>query len=273
MSQYVEYGSLRFTNDFVFCHVLIENPELCKKIAELAIGRKIKEIKTPQTQKSIKESPDGKGVRFDVVFEDDESTVYDIEMQQADLHNLPQRTRYYQSLIDLDTLRAGKDYKSITNSYIIFICDFDPFDKGCHRYIARTSVEGFDDVSYDDGIVKVFLNSHYSDNVNDRELKEFLDYVKWGIIREGFTTELQDAVKRVLSDEERRAEYMFLTEKFAIYEEQGIKQGIKQGEKQGEKKLAELMQKLFALGRNEDAVRAASDPAFREQLYQEFAIV
>ena len=54
MSQYVEYGSLRFTNDFVFCHVLIENPELCKKIAELAIGRKIKEIKTPQTQKSIK---------------------------------------------------------------------------------------------------------------------------------------------------------------------------------------------------------------------------
>lgn len=265
MSQYVEYGSLRFTNDFVFCHVLIENPKLCKKIAELAIGRKIKEIKAPQTQKSIKESPDGKGVRFDVVFEDDESTVYDIEMQQTDLRNLPQRTRYYQSLIDLDSLRAGKDYKDIKNSYIIFICDFDPFNKGCHRYIARTAVEGHNDIRFDDGVVKVFLNSHYSDKVADRELKEFLDYVKWGIIKEGFTTELQEAVRKVLNDEERRAEYMFLTEKFAMCEEQG--------EKKGEKKLAELMKLLFALGRNEDAVRAASDPAFREQLYQEFAIV
>ena len=232
MSQYIEYNSLRFTDDFVFCHVLIDNPELCKKIAELAIGRRIKEIKSPQTQKSIQESPDGKGVRFDVVFEDDESTIYDIEMQQADLHNLPQRTRYYQSLIDLDTLRKGKDYKEIKNSYIIFICEFDPFKRGKHRYIAKTAIEGMHDICFDDGVVKVFLNAHYNDDIVDQELKEFLDYINKGIITSGFTEELQKAVNKVLNDNERRTEYMFLWEKLEEMKAEGRAEGRAEAEQE-----------------------------------------
>lgn len=264
MAQYVEYSSLRFTNDFVFCHVLIDNPELCKKIAELAIGRRIKAIKTPQTQKSIQESPDGKGVRFDVIFEDDEDTIYDIEMQQADLHNLPQRTRYYQSLIDLDALKKGKDYKEIRDSYIIFICDFDPFGIGKHKYVARTAIEGCGSIPFNDGVVKIFLNSHYADDIADQELREFLDYVRLGIINEGLTTELRNAVQKILNNKERRAESMFFDEKLAIAEEQG--------KKEGEAMLAELVRILFERNRAEDAARAAADPEFRVKLYEEFNI-
>ena len=61
---------------------------------------------------------------------------------------------------------------------------------------------------------------------------------------------------------------MFLSEKFAMYEEQGEKRG----EIKGEAKLAELMQKLFSLNRTEDAIRASSDLEFRSQLYKEFAM-
>ena len=61
---------------------------------------------------------------------------------------------------------------------------------------------------------------------------------------------------------------MFLSEKFAMYEEQGEKRG----EIKGEAKLAELMQKLFSLNRTEDAIRASSDPEFRNKLYQDFSI-
>ena len=42
------------------------------------------------------------------------------------------------------------------------------------------------------------------------------------------------------------------------------------GEAKGESKLASLMQKLFALKRLDDAEKAASDEAFRKQLYKEF---
>ena len=106
-----------FTNDYVFCSILTENPHICKKIAELATGRKIKEIVKVQAQKSIKKSKDGKGVRFDVVFEDDENNVYDIEMQKLKRGNIPKRARYYQSLLDLESLGKGKNkpYRSWCN--------------------------------------------------------------------------------------------------------------------------------------------------------------
>ena len=44
------------------------------------------------------------------------------------------------------------------------------------------------------------------------------------------------------------------------------------GEARGENRLASLMQKLFALGRNDDAQRAASDQEFRNNLFREFNI-
>ena len=40
--------------------------------------------------------------------------------------NIEKRTRYYQSLIDIDQLEKNMDYRKIKESYIIFICTFDP---------------------------------------------------------------------------------------------------------------------------------------------------
>ena len=50
--------------------------------------------------------------------------------------------------------------------------------------------------------------------------------------------------------------------------EQGIQQGIKQGLDQG----IALMDKLYSLGRNEDAKRVKSDLQYRDQLMKEQAI-
>jgi hypothetical protein len=45
-----------------------------------------------------------------------------------------------------------------------------------------------------------------------------------------------------------------------------------EGRAEGESKLAELFVKLKAVGRSDDAFRAASDPEFRAKLYKEFCI-
>ena len=50
--------------------------------------------------------------------------------------------------------------------------------------------------------------------------------------------------------------------------EQGIQQGIKQGLDQG----IALMDKLYSLGRNEDAKRVKRDLQYRDQLMKELAI-
>ncbi|MFR3808785.1 MAG: Rpn family recombination-promoting nuclease/putative transposase [Lachnospiraceae bacterium] len=83
---------------------------------------------------------DAKGVRFDVYVEDEEDTVYDIEMQIANTKNLSKRSRYYQGMIDLNTLERGGNYKDLKNTYIIFLCLFDPFEKYITQYTFETDV-------------------------------------------------------------------------------------------------------------------------------------
>ena len=51
-------------------------------------------------------------------------------------------------------------------------------------------------------------------------------------------------------------------------EERGIARGVAKGEN----KVASLMDKLFLLGRFEDAKRAAKDKDYRNSLYKEFKI-
>lgn len=243
MEFYQEYSTLQFTNDFVFCHVLIDNPELTKEITELATGRKIKEIVRIEKQKSIKESIDGKGVRFDVVFEDDENTIYDIEMQQSNELNLPKRTRYYQSLVDLETLRSGAKYNEIKSGYIIFICTFDPFEYGEYKYIARTQVKNHPEIDFDDGFVKIFMNAAYKRNNDDIpvEVKHFLDYVSTGIISSPLTEAIDKARQRILNDDERRMEYMTLLEQYESYEKKGHIAGANE-------KAIEIAKKMLAKG-------------------------
>ena len=99
-----QYDELDFTDDFMFCKILQSDKNLCKELTELILSRKIGEILQVDSQKPIEITADGKGVRFDVYMEDDESTVYDIEMQTTTYEDLPKRMRYYQSVIDIHVL-------------------------------------------------------------------------------------------------------------------------------------------------------------------------
>lgn len=46
------YDELDFTDDFLFCHILIKNEELCKELAELITNRKIRRILSAEGQKT-----------------------------------------------------------------------------------------------------------------------------------------------------------------------------------------------------------------------------
>ena len=107
-----DYNELDFTNDFLFCKILENNEELCKELLELILGKKVKKIVYLHKQEVIDITSDGKGIRLDVYLEDDENTVYDIEMQAVLYGNLPKRSRYYQGMIDLNLIQKGDDYRN-----------------------------------------------------------------------------------------------------------------------------------------------------------------
>ena len=58
-----------------------------------------------------------------------------------------------------------------------------------------------------------------------------------------------------------------------IGETRGIKLGRIEGKIEGENKLGNLISKLITAGRNDDALKAASDEEARKKFYKEFGMI
>ena len=181
------YEELTFSDDFMFCKILENNEELCKELIELVLGKKIAIIHNVEKQKAIETSSDNKGVRLDVRVLAD-NRIFALEMQNAKKDNLPRRTRYYQSMVDIDISEHGSDYKNLMDSCIIFICNFDPFEQNICRYTVKPHIEELPEYEYNDGTVKIFLSAtvanRESSNISE-ELQDFLQYAQ-SMIRENF---------------------------------------------------------------------------------------
>ncbi len=156
----------------------------------------IDHVEYPELQKAIKEDFDAKGVRLDVYVNDGKGTVYDIEMQAVTSKYLPRRTRYYQSMIDLQLVDKGQDNDTLNNSYIIFICLSDLFGKGRYMYTFENVCKEDSEVILNDGAKKVFLNADGRNGAVSEELKAFLDYVAGKPSEAIFVKKLEYAVER-----------------------------------------------------------------------------
>lgn len=54
----VRYEELTFKDDFIFCKVLENNPELCRELLELILGRRVGELLKVDQQKTIRVTQD-----------------------------------------------------------------------------------------------------------------------------------------------------------------------------------------------------------------------
>jgi predicted transposase/invertase (TIGR01784 family) len=82
----------------------------------------------------MKVAYDAHGIRLDVYAADSENRRFSVEMQTKDTYNIPKRSRYYHSVMDVDELLKGTDYNKLKDNYVIFICTFNLFDEGLHQY-------------------------------------------------------------------------------------------------------------------------------------------
>ena len=171
--KYKTYKELSFTDDFLFCNIMQNNPDICKELVELLLDRKVGKVAYSETQKSIDLALDQKGVRLDVYFEDDLSTAYNIEMQTTNTGNLPKRSRYYQGTVDLNMISSGAEYDELKTSYIIFINTFDLFGKGFPKYTFENVCQESSDLHLDDGAIKVFINAKSTIPICRRNCKAF----------------------------------------------------------------------------------------------------
>ncbi len=228
-----DYEDLRFTDDFMFCKILLENEDLCKELTELILGRRIGTIVKSEKQKSIEVTADGHGVRFDVYFEDDELNVYDIEMQRSDTLELPLRSRYYQGMIDLDYLEKGREYRQLPDSYIIFLCTFDLFELGYHKYTFVPKCNEVDDLILKDGTERVFICAGGDRADVSDDMKHFIDYIASNEAGSDLTSRIDGKVKEAIEKRLWRKEYMTYKEQMDQEFKKGLEQGREEGREQG----------------------------------------
>lgn len=143
-------------DNFIFSKTLEMNPELCRRLIELILNIRVKNISYPEREKVIENRTDSKGIRLDMYVEDNQNCSFDLEMQIANSDNIAKRMRYYQGLIDGDKLKRGQHYSTLGESYIIFICPFDRFKQGRHIYTFRESCDQDYNLKLNDGAVKNF---------------------------------------------------------------------------------------------------------------------
>ena len=143
-------------------------------------------------QKAIDITYTAKSIRFDVYVEDEDNTVYDIEMQTDVQKDVAKRSRYYQGMIDLNLIEKGEKYSKLKTSYIIFICMFDPFEQGRHIYTFENRCIEDLDIGLGDETTKIFLNPYGTEDDISMEMDEFLKFVAGQSSNSRFTSAIQN---------------------------------------------------------------------------------
>ncbi|WP_294429771.1 Rpn family recombination-promoting nuclease/putative transposase [uncultured Treponema sp.] len=232
------WEELTFADNFLFCKILESEPELCKELLELLLHIKIDHLEVPQMEKTMQEGFESKSVRFDV-FTKDDGRIFDIEMQTTDTKNLPKRARYYQSVIDMDNLSKGEKYSKLKDSYIVFICLDDIFNKGLPVYFFENLCRQKRDLSLNDRTYKVFFNAKDCDKLKTLEERDFFNFLKGNHAESRFAKTIEEKVERAKKNEKWRKVYMTwqqtIDEEKEIAREEGLAEGREEGLEEGRK--------------------------------------
>ena len=249
---------LTIKDDFMFGAVM-SDPENCRELLEMILGISIDRIEVSK-EKSMVYHPEYKGVRLDVYARDEENTCYNVEMQASRRPVLGKRSRYYQSQMDMEMLQSGRDYEELPKSFVVFICDFDPFGKELYRYTFKMKCEEDVNVELEDARQIIFLSTQGKNREEvPKELVTFLEYVKADLeesqkdFHNSYVRRLQDSVQRVKANREMEERFMLLEEKLKEERAEGEKIGWKLGQTQGARDM--LLKMLEILGEIPEPIR------------------
>ena len=121
---------------------------------------------------------------------------------------LPLRIRYYQGMIDQEILSSGIDYIFLKETYIIFICTYDPFGKGKYVYHFHMTCDEDEEIQLRDKMNWIFYNTTADLTEVPEGIREFLSYVEHDNADDEFTKLLDKEVKNARLNEEWRSEYL-----------------------------------------------------------------
>ena len=226
---------LTFADDGMFQEVM-RNPEICAELIERLLHLKVGHVEYPELEKAIKPFYTTKGVRLDVYLKD-EDKIIDVELQCYPQEALGKRTRYYQSMIDMDSLMKGQDYPELKESYILFICKQDPFfideenklSYGLPCYTFQNICKENAGVNLNDKSLTVIYNASAYEAEKDEKIKAFLHFISTNEPgKDDFTKRLSKLVEKIKDNEKFRSDYAAMNLHDRDIRRAAIKEGAQQ---------------------------------------------
>ena len=208
---------LTIKDNFLFGAVMSVE-ENCRGFLEMVLGFPIARVVVSR-EKSIIYHPEYKGVRLDIYAEDENHTHYNVEMQVKKKAALGKRSRYYHSQMVMEALESGEDYETLPDTFVIFICDFDPFDQKLYCYTFQNECRENKSVKLGDGSCTIFLSTR-GENEEEvpPELVRFLKFVtadlkeSEGDFQDRLVSQCQKTIRDIKTDREMGERYMTLEE-------------------------------------------------------------
>ncbi|MCT7399509.1 Rpn family recombination-promoting nuclease/putative transposase [Eubacterium sp. LFL-14] len=275
-----KYEELDITDPFIFAKVMSEK-ELCKPLLENILNIKIRDIVYVDYEETIQMTVKSKGIRLDIYVEDDNNTVFNLEMQTTTYKELPKRSRYYQGIIDLNMIEKGESYDILKESYVIFICTFDFFEKGRSVYEFENVCLEDSEIKLNDGTHKIFLNTKGDKSDINKELKSLLEYFDGSEPESELTRSIDRKVIAARKNERWRREYMSLQMEMNLKYREGLKAGEEKGRALGQsegkietqKNINRLNKILLSEKRYDDLEKSAQDIEYQNKLMKEYDII
>ena len=261
MAQKKQFKDLDLSNAFLFAAAL-EDEETCRLVLECILGTPVEKVKV-KTERSILFRSDFRFVRLDVFASDEWNVNYNLEMQNTDEKNLPQRSRYHQAEMDLSSLKPGQDFKELRPSVIVFICSFDPFGKGLYRYTFEPRcLEA--DFPLEDGTRRIFLSTQGTNESDvSKELVSFLRYVTDSTdayverAKEWKLGKIHERIKALKQSRELEGRYMQFEEL------------LKREHDEGTRQMLELVSRMIADGKT-DLIPQLKEEVFCQEMLKEY---
>ena len=132
-----------------------------------------------------------------------------VECQTYKIESIGKRTRYYQAMIDADSLLKGAAYSELKESYIIFICLDDPFGKGLPSYMFERRCNEDSGVNLGDQTHHVIFNAAAYKVEKNPGIRDFLSFVRNNTAESDLTRRIANMVQA------KRFEQTFVNEYLA----------------------------------------------------------
>lgn len=167
-------------------------------------------------------------------------------------------------------------YEQLPDTYIIFICDFDPFEKQryCYTFESRCMEEDF---PIADGSRVIFLNTHGNNPQEvSQSMVKFLNFVRADLegssadFQDSLVGRLQNSIRRIKTDREMEARYMLLQELIQDERNEAREEGKEEGMIQGKiEMILDLLEDLGTVPEEvHDRLTQETDPEVLKKIFK-----